>query len=151
MSQFGFPVRDSIRLSMLLQSGDKWIQLENPNGGYELHTDTFGQRQVTHRKVEVESEWIEGSYTQRSLRANVMETVSVWVTGASSGEMMKRVRAITDTLDQPSFRIYWEVDGYKEVWICQSSDYVIESSQPMLFARKVLVKATIPRLPKVVT
>lgn len=142
--------RETIRLSMLIQRGDKWLQLQDPAAGFELHAETFSTKTVTHKKVDVESEWIEGSWTQRSLRNNITEMVSVWITGRSGAEMMGRVRRLTNALDQPSFRIYWEVDGYKELWYCQSADYTIESSQPMLFARQVLVKASVPRLPKVV-
>lgn len=144
------PTRERISLSLLLQSGSNWIELEDPDGGYQLHAETFSNRQVSHKKVEVSSDWVEGTYTQRSLRNNVNENVSVWVQGSSTVEMMQRVRRLTDTFDQPSFKIYWQVDGYREGWSCQAADYTIESSQPMLFARQVLVKANIPRLPKVV-
>ena len=142
--------QENLGLSMMIQSGTLWLQLEDPAGGYELHAETFATRQVSHRKKDVSSEWVEGEYTQRSLRENVVEAVSVWVSGETVGETMTRMRALTSCLDQPNFGIRWEIDGYSETWQCQSSDYSIESDQPMLFSRLCLVKAQVPRLPGVV-
>ena len=140
-----------LELSMLIEYGGKWIELEDPDAGYELHADTYGSRQVTHRKIEVSSEWIEGEYTQRSLRSNVSETVAVWVYARNANGLMDNVDRLTNALDQPSFRIYLQIANNRQVWYCQSADYQIETSQPMLFARQALVRATVPRLPKKVT
>lgn len=142
-------IGQDLNVSLMIQRGSRWIELQNPTGGYELHKDTFASRSVTHNKVEVNSAWLEGSYTQRSTRQNVIEAVVVYVTGQSMGDVMRRINELTDAMDQNSFRMHFQVEDYSEVWACQSSDYTIETSQELMHSQHAIVRAQVPRLPKV--
>lgn len=127
-----------------------WIDLEDEAGGYELHADSFASRQVQLRKVEAEGEWVEGSYTTRSVRGNIVEPLVVYVSGATIYECRMRTKALTDALEQLRFGFTLTVEDYKETWSCFASEYTIEANQPLMFARKVIVRASVPHLPAVI-
>ena len=124
-----------------------WIELEDPEGGYELHKESFGKRSYSHRKTEVESEWVAGTYTTRSVRANVNEDLAVWVAGATPFETRMRLDALLKGLDQLSYKIRFRNVDVQETWSCFPADYQLECSQELRLARLVLVRATVPRLP----
>lgn len=126
-----------------------WIELEDPAGGYELHTDSFAARSVSHRKNEVSNNWVGGEYVSRSVRANVLEDVAFYVGGSTAFECRERVQVVTDTFDSLHFQARMRIEDYQETWNCVTSEYTLESNQPLIVAKLVLVRAKIPRHPQV--
>lgn len=124
-----------------------WLQLQDPDNGYELHKDSFNGSSVGSRKTTIESDWVEGEYVTRAVRTNVNENVAVWVEGATPFECWGRVEAFVAGLEQLQFKLRATFADSRETWTCFYSDYQIESSQEMRFSTLVLVRATIPRLP----
>jgi hypothetical protein len=127
-----------------------WVDLEDVANGYEIHRDSFAQRAVTHRKTEVSSEWIGGSWFSRAVPENYMEAVVVWVTGDTPFQLAERVSVLTNTFDLLGYGMRFTNNDLREVWACQLADYVIETSQPFMYATTAVVRATVPRLPTVV-
>jgi hypothetical protein len=126
-----------------------WLELEDLEGGYELHAESFAAKQSQSRKVEAEGDWAEGSYTVRAVAGNVTENVSVFVHGADPYQLAVRIQALTDGLHQLQYRLRLTVGNMRESWVCQYSDYAIESDQPLRFSTLALVKAQVPHLPTV--
>lgn len=136
-----------LAVSMRIQLGSEWIELQDPAYGYELHADTLASRSVQHKKVTVESNWLEGSYTHRPRRENVVETLAVYCTGLSHGEMQRNLDTLTMALDQANFLVDLRMEDHREVWYCQTADYSIETSRELMVAKHAIVKAQVPRLP----
>ena len=124
-----------------------WIELADRAGGYELGPDAFTQAAVSHRKSEISSEWLEGTFVTRSVRENVTETVSVYVYGDSPYELATRLDALTDGFDQLQYSMVVRFGDAQHEWDCWVADYTIATRQEMRFATMALVSAQVPRLP----
>lgn len=126
-----------------------WLALDDEANGYELHKESFNSQQVQARKVDAEGDWVEGTYTVRAVRGNVMENVAVWIEGDDPYQLAVRIQAFTDGLEQLQFRFRHTIGNLREEWVCMWSEYRIETEQAMQFATIALVRATIPRLPSI--
>ena len=130
-----------------LESPTGWILLEDRAGGFELASDSFSEKGITHRKTEVSSEWIEGTFTSRSVKENTTEKVSVYVYGATPFALAEKVKRVTDAFDQLSFGMVVRFADCQETWYCHTAEYTISTKQEMRFATMALINATVPRLP----
>lgn len=139
----------TLALSAQIETTEGWLELEDPENGYSLHKDSFSQQQVTRRKQEIEGEWVEGSFTTRSVRNNVTETLAVWVEGATPWEARQRRERLLNALGQLSYQFKLKDEDELQTWDCQPADYSLEAGQELRFARLVLVRAQVPRLPEV--
>ena len=137
----------SLTVSLVLDGPAGPIELQDPAHGYELHKDTFATAATTHRKQEVSSEWMEGTFTSRGVRDNILEQVVVWVSGATQYEFQSRLQAIIDALEQLSFTMTKTLGNARWDWSCSMADYSVETSQEMLFATTGLIRAQVPRRP----
>lgn len=139
-------------VSLLMQlPGGGWLELEDPGNGYSLGKDTFSSRSITHKKVEIDSPWLEGSFVNRAYRNNVIETVAVYVSGSSAETFLQRMRALEDLFSRPQYNMQIRIESRTELWRCQSADMTIETSQELMVAKSALVRAQVPRMPQVVT
>ena len=126
-----------------------WLELENAAGGYELGAESFSEASVGHRKTEITSEWIEGSFVSRAVKEEVSEKVSVYVKGTTPYDLQVKLKALTDGFDQLSFSMVVRFADNQETWDCLVSEYSISTKQEMRFATIALVNATVPRAPTV--
>jgi hypothetical protein len=140
---------NALEVSARIQSQLGWLDLQDPPSGYELDATSFVEHSTTHRKVEVSSGWMEGSYIVRSVRENVSEALVVQVTGYTSAELDAKVSALTDALEQISYQIIVSFDNGQQIWDCSVADYTVTTSRDFRFAKMAIVKATVPRLPKI--
>jgi hypothetical protein len=134
-------------LSCVIETAAGPLQLQDPESGYELAKESLASRSVNYRKIEVSGDFTEGTYTDRRVRGNVTESLSVYVAGESAYEFRQRVRRLTDALEQLAFTITMRVEDATETWRCTCADYSIDTTQEFMFATIGLVKATVPRLP----
>lgn len=116
---------------------------------YRLEKDTRQQQQVTKRKTEATNPFVEGSYTIAAVRENVMEMVNVYVQAATDAATYDAVKKLTDALDQVLYTMTFNRNNVTETWTCFSADYVVGSQHEFQHANLVVVRATIPRLPKI--
>lgn len=135
--------------SILTPTG--WIELEDEPNGYWLHKDAFAKKAVSHRKREVSSEWVAGTFVADAVRENVIEDVVVYVQGRTPYEMRQRLDALTDGFDQLSYKMTLTEGDLEETWQCNLADYSIECGQEFRLARLAIVRASVPRLPGVTT
>jgi hypothetical protein len=137
-------------LEMAINTRLGWLELEDAANGYELHKDSIAGAQTTWRKQEVDSPWVEGSFTTRAVRGNVPEAVHVWVSGETHYELDERLSAFTDALGQLQYAMRVRTGDLLETWTCFPGDFSIETQQEYRFATIALVRATVPRLPTTV-
>lgn len=130
-----------------LESPTGWISLQNPVNGFELSAESFSEHATSHRKTDVSSEWIEGTFTTRSVRENTSEKVSVYVQADTPFLLAQKVKTVTDAFDQLSFGMVVRFADCQETWVCHTSEYTIDTKQPFRFATMALINATVPRLP----
>lgn len=123
-----------------------WLDLNNHNG-FEIDGDSLGNRQVTHRRQEVSSPYLPGSWVVNSVPEMVTETVGVWVRGSSHAEMYFRLAALQDAFTQPTFFMSWQVEDHQETWVCNLSDYSINTQREFLHSRTARFVAQVPRYP----
>lgn len=124
-----------------------WIDLSDRTAGFELASDSFSEKSFGHRKTDVDSEWIEGTFTSRSVKENTTEKVSVYVVADTPYELAEKVKRVTDAFDQLSFGMVVRFADCQETWDCQTSEYTLNTRQEMRFATMALINATVPRLP----
>lgn len=140
---------DDLAVQASIQTQLGWVDLEDIANGYELGKESFTEQGVSWRKQTVSSDWLEGTFVNHGVRENVVEKLSVYVTGATPYEMAVRMKVITDALGQTRFGLKFTFDDLQETWSCTMSDYTISSTQELRFSKLALVQASISRLPSV--
>lgn len=141
-------VDNSLIVTARIQGPSGWIDLEDEENGYSLHDDFASSRGTTQRRTNTQGEWVEGTFTVRSVRESVTESVAVWVEGTTPFELAEKVQALTDALDQLAFGMEVTFGDSKETWqITQPADYTEAYDKAYRFATLCLVRATVSRLP----
>lgn len=125
-----------------------WLDV-NDHYGYELEADTLNNRQVSHRKQEVQHPYVPGTFVVSSVAENVTETVSIWVRGQSHYEMGQRIAALEDAFSQLQYYMEWIVENHLTTWFCQVADYQINTQREYRHARVAKFVAQVPRYPTV--
>lgn len=143
-------VLEDLALSVIIGTpGGGSIELEDPDGGYEIHADSFATAQVTHRKIETNSQYAEGTFAVDAVRDNTTEALVVWVTGINQHDFRIKCQHLTDCLDQVSFPLQVTIGDAVVTWDCEVSDYTLETQQEFWHATTGVVRATVPRRPAV--
>lgn len=137
----------TLDVSFEIETPTGWLECEDPANGYELHKESFVNRATSHRKQEINSNWVEGSYVSQAVRENVVEEVAIYVRGDTPYELWARKQALLDGLEQLAFTARLRFGDLLETWNCEISDYTEESPMEMRFATMAVIRARIPRLP----
>jgi hypothetical protein len=140
--------RDLI-VSAVIESPTGPIELEDLVGGYTLAKDSFSTKAASFRKQEVSSIYVRGVFPVRAAPDNIVETVTVDVTGETQAELYERVKALTDALEQLRFAMTVTFGNHREVWSCFISQYTLQEEQEWRVALTSQVRAQINRLPQV--
>ena len=141
---------DLSAISLVLNAPSGMIELQDPGSGYSLASDTFSTKATTHRKQEIQSEWMDGTFYGRSAKENVIETISVWVSGSSQYEFTRRMDALVEGFEQLQYSMAKTVGDAYTLWTCFVADHTIETNQSFINATTGLLKLQVPRLPNVV-
>lgn len=136
-------------ISVQIETPTGWLELEDEANGYTVGADSFVSSAVTHRKTEINSEWMEGTFISRAVRENVTETVAVYVTGNSPHQLATRLNRLTDGFNQLSYAMVVRFGDVSETWSCWVSDYTVATKTELRHATIAVVSATVPRLPSV--
>jgi hypothetical protein len=137
---------DTLLVRARVSSPAGWINI-NDHINYELSGETRGSRQVGHRKQEVTSPYINGSFVVNAVSDNIDEQVAVWVFGDSHYTMLQKVQALETAFTQLSYAIEWVIEDHAEIWDCQLADYTVNTQREFLHAKQALFTATVPRQP----
>lgn len=119
-------------------------------GVYKFDKNTRENRQVSHRKIEVNNPFVEGAYMVHSVRENIIETIGIYVYATSSAQLRSRIDPLTDAFDQVRYTVTFKTDTATETWTCMTADYTIDSRHEFQHQYMALIKANVPRLPKVI-
>lgn len=126
------------------------LELEDLANGYEVHRDSLTSQAYTWRRQNVSSDWLEGEYTNRAVRGNVVEPLAVIVRGGTPFELAQRINDLKDAFGQTQYQVVLRFGDLQETWSCFPADYTIEAEQAMRFATLAVVRAQVPHLPSVV-
>ena len=140
-------MNQEIDISVMIETPTGWLELEDEANGYTLGADSFASSATTHRKTEINSEWMEGTFVSRAVRENVTETVAVYVSGDTPHQLAMRLEKLTDGFNQLSYAIVVRSADIADTWSCWVSDYTVATKTEMRHATIAMVTATIPRLP----
>lgn len=136
-------------ISAVLSGPTGNIQLQQ-NGIYKLEASTRDQAGVTQRKTDATNPFVEGTFTVAAVRENVTENISIYVYAPSMSVRRARIDAITEALDQTHYTLAFTTEELTETWTCMAADYSIARRHELNMHYMALIKANIPRLPKVV-
>lgn len=129
--------------------GSRWINI-NDHVRYKVGAQaTRDSISKTHRKTVAQSPVLSGSYLIHAVPDMVQQQMSVWVYGANQVDLADNYFALTEALEQWSFRIRWTFDTYREYWNCQLADLVSSRSQVWTHSLMASVQATIPTFPEI--
>lgn len=140
-------------LSVQVYGPDGVIELEDPDNGYSLHSDSFANPAYTHRTVEVNSPWVEGTYATDSILDNTTDALVVWVEGnVGDGTFSQylfrtRLAALKRCFDQLSYQVVITIGDAIETWDCEVSDYTVETQQEYIFATRGVLRVPVPHRP----
>lgn len=137
----------SLDVEISIHGPGGWILLEDPENGYTAHKEALASKSVTWRKKEIESDYVEGTFTNEAVRANIVEQLVIYVDGLSPWATSERVRALTEALEQLQYEVKVRDGDLEETWTCSVADYTLETGQELRNATMVIVRASVPRLP----
>lgn len=125
------------------------LALNDPASGYRLEATSREETQVSFRKQEVSSPFVEGTYLINAVRENVVENIGVWVSGVSPAELDRRIEVLLEKAEKPRFTVVWGKQQVNETWTCQTASYTVRTQREYQHALVALVKMQVPRLPRV--
>ena len=107
-----------------------WLALEDMGNGYELHAESFAAKAVPVPQGRGRGRLGRGQlHGARGGAATSPRTCRVWVKGDDPYQLAVRIQALTDGLHQLQYRLRLTIGNMREDWVCQYSDYTIESDQ----------------------
>lgn len=119
-------------------------------GPYELERSHAEERRVSWRKTEVSDDYVEDTFVLSAVREAVTEPVAVWVTATTQSAMQAALDALTACFEQLQYTMTFTVDGVTQQWKCKVAEYSVRTEQAFQHAHTALVKAQVPRSPRVV-
>lgn len=134
-----------VSLRVSTPSGD----LELNAAPYELAGNTFETLAQSHRRIEVQNQYVEGTYVIHALRENVIEPVSFYVRGATHAEMVAALTPARDCWSQSTFQVRKEVEGVVEYWQCFASSFSVGTQREFLHATMARVDVQLEHAPGV--
>jgi hypothetical protein len=84
-----------LQVAFSIQGVGGWLDLEDPQNGYEAHKDARAQQAVSWRKQEITSAYVEGAFITEAVREMVVEPLVIYVHGATIYQLDQRVTALT--------------------------------------------------------
>jgi hypothetical protein len=136
----------SVALSLKLYTGTSTF-LELNATPYRVADGSFDSQSVQHRRKMASSPFTEGEQLVSSLRGNVTEQFSIYVSGTTQYATRTSVKALQDALEQPAFKMVRTIDDAQVTWNCYASDYTMVSSRPLMVAKLIQVQVQLIRDP----
>lgn len=131
-----------------IHNGTSWVNL-NDTVNFRVAGEFREQSQVQHRKITATSVIVEGEYTVHSVRANVTETVNIWVHGATQADVTTNLVNLETWFTQNSYQLRFRFGNSRETWDCFVADYIIGRNQVFSHSVMAAFSAQVPRLPAV--
>jgi hypothetical protein len=129
-----------LALSVLLStSTTSWLEL-NDKAVYRVAEGSFASRQVSHRRLSAQSQFLEGEYVYSSVRSNVTEPLNVYVQGATQYAAEAALNSLITALEQTTFTVVRTVGDARYTLSCYASDYTLSADRPLLHAKRILAQ-----------
>lgn len=130
----------------LYTTASNYLELNNKTT-YILADGSFETQSVQHRRKTATNPFIEGEHVVTALRDNVTEQVNVYVVGATQHAARSALLALQQALEQPTFKVVLTVDNWRTTWNCYASDYTVQASRPLLYAKRIQMMIQLLRDP----
>jgi hypothetical protein len=137
-----------LEVTCFVEVAEGWLDI-NDGHLFVLHADTRQTWTQTLRRQQTSSPFVAGTFTVNETPEDVMEQVSVIVTGDTHHDMETAKDRLIEALQASAYRMVFGVEDTVEVWRAKAADVTVSSSQPLMFARKCIVAAQVPRHPRI--
>lgn len=147
-------VNATFTMSVQLSDGT-WLDINDGNT-YVVSAESLGNSNVSYRKTEAQSPYIEGKFLVHAVKDMVEENISVWVSGypfstnaAGQNQLRTNIDALTDAFSQLSYNVKYTFGNSQVIWSCQTANYSVGFSREYIHNLYVPVKLSVPRFPTV--
>lgn len=128
--------------------GDQWVCISDHISFY-VSPEGFGEKAQVLRRTTAESPYYDGEFLIHSVKANVNETVAVYVLGASQNQVTENLMLLEEIVAQSNYRVRVWFGDHVETWDAQAADYTISRGHVLMHNARALFTMSIPRLPYV--
>jgi len=115
---------------------------------YTLADTSFAASAQQWRRQDIQSPYLDGTYTVSAVRENVSINVSVYVNGVDHGDMERKLKRLTDAFTQFRYMMTVTRDDHIVTRDCQVADYQIDSRREFQHAKMCLATFTVPAHPQ---
>jgi len=123
------------------------IHVHDPANGMVMASDlNFGE--VTHRRGEIESPFIPGTYYSYEIQDQTNLTVGFRISGASTSQVADRIQIIKSAFTHPEYELHMTIDDLELAWQCYAADFTVSPQREQWHARKVTIAFDVPRNPQ---
>jgi hypothetical protein len=95
----------------------------------------------------VSAPWVDGDITVARRRGNVMDQITIYVTGSDQSALNSNISTLISAFTQDRFGMQISTGGANHAWDCECADYQVEWDTVHVYAKYVKVTFTIPRKP----
>lgn len=103
--------------------------------------------QVEYRRAEVESPYVEGTYTTTRVKGMGQGQVKIDVRAANHADAQSNVQTLIDAFTQSTFVFTLALNGTQYSWNCEAADYGMGFTHEHLHAIVIPVVFSFPRFP----
>jgi hypothetical protein len=138
----------------VMPGNDPWrldlsVRISNPTGGWVELNDhvsftvadgSFTDENVSWRRAEDTSIFLEGAYLVNALRSNITRPLNVYVDGSTHYDMEMNLDQLRSLVGQRQYQVVKTTENVSRLYTCFASDYSTSCDRPLLFARRALLK-----------
>lgn len=103
--------------------------------------------QVSWRREEVQSPFVEGAIIIAQVRDNPNGNVIIEVEGTTAANLQSRIQTLVNAFTQSEFELHISVDGTLYAWECYAADYQIGFVNTRFYNKQVPAAFSFPRSP----
>jgi hypothetical protein len=96
-----------------------------PSAGYYIQRDGFGPGEVIHRKNQVSSIYLAGSYQTHAVKDQQTTTLKVRVQGSDQSQLYTRMETLAVAMEQFNFTLKLYINGVAYQYDCDTADYSV--------------------------
>lgn len=129
--------------------GSSWVSLNDGERYKIAATNTRDNTSKTWRKITAQSPVLGGTYLVHAVPELVTEQVGVWIYGSNQTDLADNFFFLDELFEQPSFRLRWTFNEYREYWDCQLADASYSRNQVWTHSAMAMSTFSVPRFPRV--
>lgn len=137
-------------LSVVAKVTRTYLDLEDLDintGYYRIAGPDIMSGQVTWQRQQVSAPWVDGEVTVARRRGNVMEPLTVYVTGSDQSTLNTNIQDLIWAFTQDRYTLSITIGAQQHDWDCEAADYSVRVSTPYMKSLYVPVTFQIMRKP----